>query len=352
MDHLARFVEFGGEAEHIDQWRAQIVADDIGEALNLGIGAGELRRARIDRAFERFVGALQSALRRGQIAVVAQDQHDRGAHHRQQQEQRDPAHDIELHQRIELAAIAQAQFFLLVDRHLFQIGADRAQDHHAFFGIEILVPRAGGGSARQGDLGIGQRFVDLRRVVVARSAIFRLGIGQSGAGGDIAPVDRDAFARDAARIGKGLVDQRHAFGLQLRDLLDAGRTFVIFGQERPQRLELGVEIVRRVADHRDEGGVGLDDEAAPPVLDLLVIGRQPVDRRLPRKRLLDPVGRFGDAAQRHRRGGHRDDQQGRGQPEQQGDQLLAMLFDQRAHPRRTPLRHRSSRDPCRRHCSG
>ena len=51
-ERLVGGFELGGEAEDVDQRRAQIVADDVGEALDFFIGALEVGGAPLDFAFE------------------------------------------------------------------------------------------------------------------------------------------------------------------------------------------------------------------------------------------------------------------------------------------------------------
>ena len=52
-------LQLGGEAHDVDQRRAEVVTDDIGEALDLFVGALEIGRARGDRAFEPEIEPLQ-----------------------------------------------------------------------------------------------------------------------------------------------------------------------------------------------------------------------------------------------------------------------------------------------------
>ena len=58
-DVLAQRLELGGEAHDVDERRAQIVADDVGEALDLLVGLGQVGGAVFDDALEIGVGAVE-----------------------------------------------------------------------------------------------------------------------------------------------------------------------------------------------------------------------------------------------------------------------------------------------------
>ena len=66
-DVAAQFLEFAGKAHDVDQRRAQIVADDVGEALDLVIGLAQVGGALVDRGFEvdDCCRAVSLRLRRG-----------------------------------------------------------------------------------------------------------------------------------------------------------------------------------------------------------------------------------------------------------------------------------------------
>ena len=51
-DVAAQFLEFAGEAHDVHQRRAQVVADDIGEALDFFIGLAQIGGAFVDRGLE------------------------------------------------------------------------------------------------------------------------------------------------------------------------------------------------------------------------------------------------------------------------------------------------------------
>ncbi len=78
-DVAAQFLEFAGEAHDVDQRRAQIVADDIGEALDLVVGFAQVGGAFVDGGFEIEVVVAQ--LRFGLVARArrAPHQEDRDA---------------------------------------------------------------------------------------------------------------------------------------------------------------------------------------------------------------------------------------------------------------------------------
>ena len=55
----SQFLQFAGEAHDVDQWRAQIVADDIGEALDLVIGLAKIGGALVDGRLEIEIAVAQ-----------------------------------------------------------------------------------------------------------------------------------------------------------------------------------------------------------------------------------------------------------------------------------------------------
>ena len=55
--------QFGGEAHHVDQRAAQIVADDIGEALDFVIRAGQIGGALGNLLLERIGEIAQDVAR-------------------------------------------------------------------------------------------------------------------------------------------------------------------------------------------------------------------------------------------------------------------------------------------------
>ena len=63
-DVAAQFLELAGEAHDVHQRRAQVVADDIGEALDLVIGFAQIRGALVDRGLEVDIVVAQPVLRR------------------------------------------------------------------------------------------------------------------------------------------------------------------------------------------------------------------------------------------------------------------------------------------------
>ena len=60
-DVTAEFFELAGEAHDVDEWRAQIVADDIGKALNLIVGLAQVRRALVDDGLQVDVASRRRA---------------------------------------------------------------------------------------------------------------------------------------------------------------------------------------------------------------------------------------------------------------------------------------------------
>ena len=65
-DVAAQFLQFAGEAHDVHQRRAQVVADDIGEALDLVIGFAQVGGAFVDRGLEIEIVVAQ--LRFGVVA--------------------------------------------------------------------------------------------------------------------------------------------------------------------------------------------------------------------------------------------------------------------------------------------
>ena len=59
----AEIFQLGGEAHDVDQGRTQIVADDIGEALDLVVGFRQVGGAVLDDTFEVLVGGGKLQLR-------------------------------------------------------------------------------------------------------------------------------------------------------------------------------------------------------------------------------------------------------------------------------------------------
>ena len=56
-------IELAGEAHHVDERRAQVVADDVGEALDLVVGVLQLADTIGDDRLEVLVGVAQLVLR-------------------------------------------------------------------------------------------------------------------------------------------------------------------------------------------------------------------------------------------------------------------------------------------------
>ena len=78
-DVAAQFLELAGEAHDVHQRRAQIVADDIGEALDLVVGLAQIGGALVDGGLEIEIVVAQ--LRFGLVAGArrAPHQEDRDA---------------------------------------------------------------------------------------------------------------------------------------------------------------------------------------------------------------------------------------------------------------------------------
>ena len=84
-DHFVGALELAGEAHDVDQGRAKIVADDIGEALDFVIGAGEVGGALDHRAFKIGVEQVKAIADAGQVTGIAPHQPGRAdADHDQQ----------------------------------------------------------------------------------------------------------------------------------------------------------------------------------------------------------------------------------------------------------------------------
>ena len=71
----AQFLEFAGEAHDVDQRRAQIVADDVGEALDFVVGLAKVGGALVDRGFEIEIVVAQ--LRFGVVAGARRAPHQK-----------------------------------------------------------------------------------------------------------------------------------------------------------------------------------------------------------------------------------------------------------------------------------
>jgi hypothetical protein len=63
VDDPAGLLEFGSVAHDIDQGRAQVVADDIGEALDFLVGPGEFEGADADLVFQTRVETVEGVPR-------------------------------------------------------------------------------------------------------------------------------------------------------------------------------------------------------------------------------------------------------------------------------------------------
>ena len=78
-DIAAQFLELAGEAHDVDQRRAQIVADDIGEALDFVVGLAQIGGALVDRGLEIEVVVAQLGFGVVARARRAPHQEDRNA---------------------------------------------------------------------------------------------------------------------------------------------------------------------------------------------------------------------------------------------------------------------------------
>ena len=81
----AQFLELAGEAHDVDQRRAQIVADDIGEALDFVIGLAQVGGALVDRGLQIEIVVAQPRLGLVARARRAPHQEDRDAGQRDHQ---------------------------------------------------------------------------------------------------------------------------------------------------------------------------------------------------------------------------------------------------------------------------
>ena len=92
-DIAAQFLQFAGEAHDVDQRRAQIVADDIGEALDLVVGFAQIGGALVDRTFE--IEIIVAQFRFGVVAGArrAPHQKDREAGERDHEARARHRHD-------------------------------------------------------------------------------------------------------------------------------------------------------------------------------------------------------------------------------------------------------------------
>ena len=83
-DFLAQLFKLSGESHNVDERRTQVMADDVGETLDLFVGLFEIGCAEFDNALEVGVGGGELGLRHFALARVAlhqinrqrADQHD------------------------------------------------------------------------------------------------------------------------------------------------------------------------------------------------------------------------------------------------------------------------------------
>ena len=155
VNDLARFVQLGGEAQHIDQRRAQIVADDIRETLNFLISTQQFGGAVLYSTFQPEIGLAQAHLCGSQLAIIAQDDHDRADEDAQQQQKRDTADDVKLLQAVQLSAVSAYQFSGLESRHLLGDFADILRDEDAGIFVEVEIARFG-----ESGIGVGEHRID------------------------------------------------------------------------------------------------------------------------------------------------------------------------------------------------
>jgi hypothetical protein len=80
LDGLERLLELAREAHDVDQGRAQVVGDDVGEALHLGVGAHQVLGALLDPLLEARVEAPQLAVGRAQHVHLAAQRVEGPAH--------------------------------------------------------------------------------------------------------------------------------------------------------------------------------------------------------------------------------------------------------------------------------
>jgi hypothetical protein len=88
----AQFLEFAGKAHDVHQRRAQIVADDIGEALDLVVGLAKIGGALVDRGFEIEVVVAQQGFGVVAGARGAPYQKDRDASQHDNETRTDAGH--------------------------------------------------------------------------------------------------------------------------------------------------------------------------------------------------------------------------------------------------------------------
>ena len=92
-DIAAQFLELAGEAHDVDQRRAQIVADDVGEALDFVIGLAQIGGALVDRGLEIEIVVAQPCFGLVAGARRAPHQEDRDAGERDHEAGAGDGHD-------------------------------------------------------------------------------------------------------------------------------------------------------------------------------------------------------------------------------------------------------------------
>ena len=83
LDRRRGRLQLAGEAHDVDQRRAQVVGDDVGEALDLLVGAAEVGGALAHALLEAGIEGGDLALRRDELAGVEQHGPDRAADHQE-----------------------------------------------------------------------------------------------------------------------------------------------------------------------------------------------------------------------------------------------------------------------------
>ena len=255
------------------------MADDIGEALDFVVGAGQLGGPLRDRIFEAGVKLAQERLRAVEVGRVAQDGPERRTHDERDQRPDRGEHDIEPGRRAFRRKGAPREQQPLLGLHF---GDPRAEAAHRE--ITRVAGEVGHGANRR----IGAAFAVERRL---RRIDHRLGIGTQGR---------------QTRLLAGVVQrQRGDRGEHARDLVHA-----------------------QLSVHQSAGLVP-DEKAAPRRLELLGRDGEPVERALDLEGMDNPRRARPAVGGRTERGISGEDHKQPGEPHRHEDDAAEGAIGQR-----------------------
>ena len=137
VDDLARLLQFGGVAHHVDQRRAQVVADDIGEALDFLVRAHQVAGAFANLVLQAGVGGVERRASRLNLGHVTPHKPSREQGQNDDQKPRDGVHD---HRQNTRPFRRDASVF---DPLGFQ-GVERVHSRAQFVHVALALARAHG----------------------------------------------------------------------------------------------------------------------------------------------------------------------------------------------------------------